>query len=102
MHVISIDRAWLENFWAASHPREHDPMAALLARAGPAIARATDVANTALAPVFAYVAIAQEKLSPLLPYLIRTFHIGFVPLVILVGYRSTHPRPSLTDLLSPM
>ncbi len=38
----------------------------------------------------------------LLPYLIRTFHIGFVPLVILVGYRSTHPRPSLTDLLSPM
>ena len=35
------------------------------------------------------------------PTLVKIFHYGFVPLVILLGMR-TEPRPSIQDLLSPM
>ena len=48
--------------------------------------------------------IVKERLTifePLLPYLARAFHIGFIPLVIFLGMRS-EPRPKLSDLLTPM
>ena len=37
-----------------------------------------------------------------LPYLIKGFHWGFIPFVILLGMRSAEPRPKLLDLLTPM
>jgi hypothetical protein len=43
----------------------------------------------------------QAALSVVQPTLIKIFHYGFVPLVILLGMR-TEPRPSLQELLSPM
>ena len=42
-----------------------------------------------------------EVLKPLVPYLARAFHVGFIPLVIILGMR-TEPRPKLVDLLTPM
>ena len=35
------------------------------------------------------------------PTVQRIFHIGFIPLVIILGMQ-TEPRPKLTDLFTPM
>ena len=43
----------------------------------------------------------QAALAVVQPTLIKIFHYGFVPLVILLGMR-TEPRPTLQELLSPM
>ena len=45
--------------------------------------------------------VIKERLQPLVPYLARAFHIGFIPFVIMLGMRS-EPRPKLVDLLTPM
>jgi hypothetical protein len=39
--------------------------------------------------------------TTLLPYAIKAFHYGFIPVVILLGMR-TEPRPKLLELRSPM
>ena len=60
--------------------------------------------TTAAAQAMAAAEIVKERLTifePLLPYLARAFHIGFIPLVIFLGMRS-EPRPRLSDLLTPM
>lgn len=60
--------------------------------------------STAASQCMAAAEIVKERLTifePLMPYLARAFHIGFIPLVIFLGMRS-EPRPRLSDLLTPM
>ena len=67
-------------------------------------AKLRPVLSTAATQCMAAAEIVKERLTifePLMPYLSRAFHIGFIPLVIFLGMRS-EPRPKLSDLLTPM
>ena len=44
---------------------------------------------------------ALEVWSVMFPYLVKAFHYGFIPLVLVLGMNTT-PKPKLTDLLTPM
>ena len=52
-----------------------------------------------------HLAIAAAKVGDIVEYVgptvQRIFHIGFIPLVIILGMQ-TEPRPKLTDLFTPM
>ena len=61
-------------------------------------------AGAALRPVAGVAVIVTERLMVLAPlawYVGKAFHLGFIPLVIVLGMR-TEPRPKLVDLLTPM
>ena len=48
--------------------------------------------------------LVKERLQvfqPLVHLAARAFHIGFIPMVIMLGMRS-EPRPKLIDLITPM
>jgi hypothetical protein len=47
------------------------------------------------------VAVVSDVYALVLPYAIKVFHYGFIPLVIALGMRS-EPRPKLVDLLTPL
>ena len=51
-----------------------------------------------LAPALA---VASSVYTLCLPYAVKAFHYGFIPMVILLGMQST-PKPKLVDLLTPM
>ena len=46
-------------------------------------------------------AVASSVYTLCLPYAVKAFHYGFIPMVILLGMQST-PKPKLVDLLTPM
>ena len=51
-----------------------------------------------LAPALA---VASSVYTLCLPYAVKAFHYGFIPMVVLLGMQST-PKPKLVDLLTPM
>ena len=80
-------------------------MAALRATLAPYVTRLTaaseevwDRISVALAGPLAVASVAYDAS---MPYVVKAFHWGFIPFVILLGMRSD-PRPKVIDLLSPM
>ena len=53
------------------------------------------------APLVERLAPLQEYWAAAFPYLLKGFHMGFIPFVLFLGMRS-EPRPKLMDLLTPM
>ena len=80
-------------------------MAALRASLAPYVARLTaaseDVWERVSAALAGPLVVASVAYDASLPYVVKAFHWGFIPFVILLGMRS-EPRPKLTDLLTPM
>ena len=48
-----------------------------------------------------YTAMAYDLYAMALPYAVKVFHVGFVPLVLFLGMQ-TSPKPKFTDLLTPL
>ena len=48
-----------------------------------------------------FVAVAAEVYGVAMPYVVKTFHYGFIPFVLFLGMNST-PQPKFTDLLTPL
>lgn len=66
--------------------------------------RLLTAAGAALGHVASVAVLVKERLmvlEPLAWYVGKAFHIGFIPLVIVLGMRS-EPRAKLVDLLTPM
>lgn len=74
-------------------------MAALLETLNGLRLRALDVLAERVAP---QLAVAIERAQGIGQKLAPIVHYGFIPLVIFLGVRSSSPRPSLQDLLTPM
>lgn len=62
------------------------------------IASLTEPVLDKLAPAFIFV---HGVYSVALPYAIKAFHYGFIPLVLVLGMQS-QPKPKLIDLIMPM
>ncbi|KAI9143489.1 hypothetical protein BKA69DRAFT_1062221 [Paraphysoderma sedebokerense] len=44
----------------------------------------------------------KEKLVRLTDFTKKVFHIGFIPLIIYLGYTRSSPKPSLMRMISPL
>ncbi|KAI8805564.1 hypothetical protein BJ742DRAFT_820064 [Cladochytrium replicatum] len=44
----------------------------------------------------------RERIYKLFDFTKRVVHIGFIPLIIFLGYTRSVPRPSLIRLISPL
>ena len=48
------------------------------------------------------VELASTCYAIVLPYAVKAFHYGFIPLVLYLGVTTSTPQPKLVDLLTPM
>ncbi|KAG4094098.1 Tom7-domain-containing protein [Neocallimastix lanati (nom. inval.)] len=44
----------------------------------------------------------KEKLIKAADFGRKAIHIGFIPLIIYLGYKNSNPKPSLLRLISPL
>ena len=76
-------------------------LAALYERAEASRARIEALSSPCVEMLAPYFYKGQELFAIALPYAVKAFHYGFIPLVLFLGLR-TEPRPKLIDLLMPM
>ncbi|KAL2912815.1 translocase of the outer mitochondrial membrane [Polyrhizophydium stewartii] len=44
----------------------------------------------------------RERIARLMDWSKRAIHVGFIPLIIYLGFTATFPRPSFIKIISPL